>query len=95
MNKPYQPQRRTVLKRIVQYSALGLFTLLSPFAGSLVQSTQAQTNAKVINLAYQSSGDLVKSKKAVEPRFQALGVTVNWVGPFAAGPQLIDALNAG
>ncbi|MEH2412657.1 aliphatic sulfonate ABC transporter substrate-binding protein [Nostoc sp.] len=99
MNKPFQPQRRTVLKRIIQYSALGMFALLSPFVGSLVQSTQAQTksefNAKVINLAYQSSGDIVKARKVVEPRFKALGVTVNWVGPFAAGPQLIEALNAG
>ncbi|MBN3950416.1 MAG: aliphatic sulfonate ABC transporter substrate-binding protein [Nostoc sp. NMS7] len=95
MNKPFQPQRRTVLKRIVQYSALGLVALLSPFAGSVMQSTQAQTNAKVINLAYQSSGDIVKASKLVEPRLKALGVTVNWVGPFAAGPQLIDALNAG
>ncbi|MEH2091268.1 aliphatic sulfonate ABC transporter substrate-binding protein [Nostoc sp.] len=94
MNKSFQPQRRTVLKRVVQYSALGLFTLLSPLAGSLMQTTQAQT-AKVINLAYQSSGDIVKSKKAVEPRFKALGITVNWVGPFAAGPQLIKALNEG
>ncbi|MHC5722258.1 MAG: sulfonate ABC transporter substrate-binding protein, partial [Nostoc sp.] len=80
---------------MVQYSALGLFALLSPIVGSLVQSTQAQTNAKVINLAYQSSGDIVKVRKIVEPRFKALGVTVNWVGPFAAGPQLIAALNAG
>ncbi|MEH2375511.1 aliphatic sulfonate ABC transporter substrate-binding protein [Nostoc sp.] len=95
MNKPFKPKRRTVLKRIVQYSALGLFALLSPFVGSLVQSTQAQTNVKVINLAYQSSGDIVKVRKVVEPRFKALGVTVNWVGPFAAGPQLIEALNAG
>ncbi|HYX13389.1 MAG TPA: aliphatic sulfonate ABC transporter substrate-binding protein [Nostoc sp.] len=94
MIKPFQPQRRTVLKRIVQYSVLGLFTLSSSLVGSLVQSTQAQT-AKVINLAYQSSGDIVKSKKTVEPRFKALGVTVNWVGPFAAGPQLIKALNEG
>ncbi|WP_323808724.1 ABC transporter substrate-binding protein [Nostoc sphaeroides] len=94
MIKPSQPQRRTVLKRIVQYSVLGLFTLSSSLVGSLVQSTQAQT-AKVINLAYQSSGDIVKSKKSVEPLFQKLGVTVNWVGPFAAGPQLIKALNEG
>ncbi|MDZ8032396.1 MAG: aliphatic sulfonate ABC transporter substrate-binding protein [Nostoc sp. DedQUE08] len=94
MNKSFQPQRRTVLKRVVQYSALGLFTLLSPLAGSLIQTTQA-VPAKVINLAYQSSGDIVKSKKAVEPRFKALGITVNWVGPFAAGPQLIKALNEG
>jgi len=95
MNKLFQPQRRTALKRIVQYSALGLLALLSPFAGSLMQSTQAQTNDKVINLGYQSSGDIVKARKTVEPRLKALGVTVNWVGPFAAGPQLIEALNAG
>ncbi|MEH2404678.1 aliphatic sulfonate ABC transporter substrate-binding protein [Nostoc sp.] len=94
MIKPFQPQRRTVLKRIVQYSVLGLFTLSSSLVGSLVQSTQAQT-AKVINLAYQSSGDIVKSKKTVEPLFKKLGVTVNWVGPFAAGPQLIKALDEG
>ena len=94
MSKPFQPQRRTVLKRIVQYSVLGLFTLSSSLMGSLVQSTQAQT-AKVINLGYQTSGDIVKSKKAVEPLFKALGVTVNWVGPFAAGPQLIKALDEG
>ena len=94
MNKSFQPQRRTVLKRVVQYSVLGLFTLSSSLMGSLVQSTQAQT-AKVINLAYQASGDIVKSKKVVEPRFKALGITVNWVGPFAAGPQLIKALNEG
>ena len=94
MIKPFQPQRRTVLKRIVQYSVLGLFTLSSSLVGSLVQSTQAQTG-KVINLGYQTSGDIVKSKKAVEPLFKALGVTVNWVGPFAAGPQLIKALDEG
>ncbi|MGV0103215.1 aliphatic sulfonate ABC transporter substrate-binding protein [Nostoc sp. DSM 114160] len=96
MNKSFQPQRRTVLKRVVQYSLLGLFTLSSSLVGSLMQTTQAQT-ATVINLGYQSSGDPVKSKKVVELRFKALypNVKVNWVGPFAAGPQLIKALNEG
>ncbi|MEH2462742.1 aliphatic sulfonate ABC transporter substrate-binding protein [Nostoc sp.] len=95
MIKPFQPQRRTVLKRIVQYSVLGLFTLSSSLVGSFVQrSTQAQT-ATVINLAYQASGDPVKSKKTVESIFQKLGIKVNWVGPFAAGPQLIKALDEG
>jgi sulfonate transport system substrate-binding protein len=37
-------------------------------------------------LAYQTSGDIVKVKKVVEPRFKELGVTVNWVGPFPADP---------
>ncbi|MEH1821741.1 MAG: aliphatic sulfonate ABC transporter substrate-binding protein [Nostoc sp.] len=99
MKIPFSPQRRTVLNRIFQYSVVGLFTLSTPLVGSLVNNTQAQTKpgftAKVINLAYQTSGDIVKVKKAVEPRFKALGVTVNWVGPFPAGPQLIEAMNAG
>jgi sulfonate transport system substrate-binding protein len=58
--------------------------------GSLLQTSQAQTkpgfSSKVINLAYQTSGDIVKVKKVVEPRFKELGVTVNWVGPFPADP---------
>lgn len=98
MKIPFIQQRRTVLKRIVQFSVLGLF-ISTPLISSLVNNAQAQKKpgftAKVINLAYQTSGDIVKVKKVVEPRFKALGVTVKWVGPFPAGPQLIGAMNAG
>ncbi|MEH1821739.1 MAG: sulfonate ABC transporter substrate-binding protein [Nostoc sp.] len=97
MDKPFQQQRRTLLKRIVQYSALGLFALSTPFVGSLVQNSQAQTrpgiNTKSVSLAYQTSGDIVKIRGAVEPRLKALGISVNWV-PFPAGPQLLEAMNA-
>ncbi|MEJ1930083.1 aliphatic sulfonate ABC transporter substrate-binding protein [Nostoc sp. NIES-2111] len=99
MKLPILQKRRTILKRIVQYSTIGLFALSTSLVGGLIQSTQAQSKpkftAKVINLAYQTSGDIVKVRKVVEPRFQALGVKVNWVGPFPAGPQLIEAMNAG
>ncbi|BAY34426.1 aliphatic sulfonates ABC transporter substrate-binding protein [Nostoc carneum NIES-2107] len=100
MKIPFLPQRRTVLKRMVQYTLAGVFALSAPLTGSLLQSSEAQTKpagfkSKVINLAYQTSGDIVKARKSVEPRFKALGVTVNWVGPFPAGPQLIEAMNAG
>jgi sulfonate transport system substrate-binding protein len=99
MKIPFLPQQRIVLNRFIQYSLLGLFTLSTPLTGSLLQASQAQTksgfSSKVINLAYQTSGDIVKVKKVVEPRFKELGVTVNWVGPFPAGPQLIEAMNAG
>ncbi|BAY66135.1 aliphatic sulfonates ABC transporter substrate-binding protein [Calothrix brevissima NIES-22] len=100
MKIPFLPQRRTTLKRIVQYTLVGFFALSAPLTGSTIQSSEAQTKtggfkSKVINLAYQTSGDIVKARKSVEPRFQALGVKVNWVGPFPAGPQLIEALNAG
>ncbi|BAY64939.1 aliphatic sulfonates ABC transporter substrate-binding protein [Calothrix brevissima NIES-22] len=97
MKIPFFSNRRTVLKRIVQFSALGLFAISTPFTGSLLQSSQAQTrpgiNTKVVNLAYQTSGDIVKIKGAVEPRLKALGISVNWV-PFPAGPQLLEAMNA-
>lgn len=99
MKMPFFLQRRRMLKRILQYSVLGLFALSTPLVGSLLQPTQAQPkpgfSAKVINVGYFAFGDLVKAKKVLEPRFQALGVKVNWVGPFPAGPQLIESLNAG
>ncbi|MUG95881.1 aliphatic sulfonate ABC transporter substrate-binding protein [Scytonema sp. UIC 10036] len=95
----FSSQRRTALKRMVQYAMVGFFTLSTSLASYQIH-VQAQTKpggfkSKVINLAYQTSGDIVKAKKVVEPRFKALGVTVNWVGPFPAGPQLIEAMNAG
>lgn len=99
MKIPFLPQQSGVLKRIVQYSILGLFALSSSLLSASSHPTQAQEkvgfSSRVINLAYQTSGDIVKVKKVVEPRFQALGVKVNWVGPFPAGPQLIEAMNAG
>ncbi|MCZ2203122.1 aliphatic sulfonate ABC transporter substrate-binding protein [Cylindrospermopsis raciborskii] len=99
MKIPFLSQRRAALKRILQYSVLGLFSLSFPLLSISLQPTQAQQksgfSSKEINLAYQTSGDIVKVKKVVEPRFQALGVKVNWIGPFPAGPQLIEAMNAG
>lgn len=99
MRIPFLAQRRTALNRLVQYTVVGLFALSTALVASFMQSTQAQTTpgfkSTVINLAYQTSGDIVKTKKVVEPRFKALGVTVNWIGPFPAGPQLIEAMNAG
>lgn len=98
MNRPFPQTRRTIFKRIVQYSAIGLFTLSAPFAGIFLQSTQAQNrpgvNTKTVSLAYQTSGDIVKIKGAVEPALKKLGISVNWV-PFPAGPQLLEAMNAG
>lgn len=98
MTTPLLSTRRLILKRIVQYSALGLFALSGSLFSVRLKPSQAQQagfSAKEINLAYQTSGDIVKVKKVVEPRFQALGVKVNWIGPFPAGPQLIEAMNAG
>ncbi|AKG21408.1 aliphatic sulfonate ABC transporter substrate-binding protein [Calothrix sp. 336/3] len=99
MKVAFLPQSHNALKQLVRYTTIGLFALSASLPSSFVQTSQAQQKpgfkSKVINLAYQTSGDIVKARKQVEPRFKALGVTVNWVGPFPAGPQLIEAMNAG
>jgi sulfonate transport system substrate-binding protein len=68
MKIAFPPQRRTALKRIAQYAIVGLFAL----SASLTQTSQAQTKpafkSKIINLAYQTSGDIVKVKEEVESR---------------------------
>jgi sulfonate transport system substrate-binding protein len=97
MKIPFLPQRRTALKRIIQYTAVGLLALSTPLTGAFLQNTQAQRpgiRTKVVNLAYQTSGDIVKARGNAEARLKALGLTVNWV-PFPAGPQLLEAANAG
>ncbi len=80
MKIPFLAQRRTVLKRFVQYSLLGLFTLSAPLIGSLLQTTQAQTksgfSSKVINLAYQTSGDIVKVKKVIPRKINVKDATL-------------------
>ncbi|MDZ8056307.1 MAG: sulfonate ABC transporter substrate-binding protein [Aulosira sp. ZfuVER01] len=50
--------------------------------------------AKTIRLGYQSAGDLVKLRGGIEKRLQPLGVSVEWA-QFAAGPQLMEAMNVG
>lgn len=47
---------------------------------------------KVVRLGYQSAGDIVKVRGALEKRLEPLGVKVEW-SQFAAGPQLLEALN--
>lgn len=49
---------------------------------------------KVIRVGYQSSGDLTKVRGVLEKRLESLGVKVEW-SQFAAGPQLMEALNVG
>lgn len=49
---------------------------------------------KVVRLGYQSAGDIVKLRGVLEKRLEPLGVKVEW-SQFAAGPQLMEALNVG
>lgn len=58
-------------------------------------SVQAEP-AKEIRIGFQKYGTLVliKARGTLEKRLAALGVTVKWQ-EFAAGPQLLEALNVG
>lgn len=51
---------------------------------------------KVVNVGFQKYGTLVliKGKGLLEEKLKPLGYTVNWA-EFAAGPQMLEALNSG
>jgi len=65
---------------------------------SPIGAAQAQqpTDTKVVRIGYQKYGtlNLLKAKGTLEPRLNEKGVTVEW-SLFPAGPQLLEALNAG
>lgn len=56
----------------------------------------AQGDAKTLRIGYQKYGTLVilKARGTLEKRLAALGAKVEWT-EFPAGPQLLEALNAG
>jgi sulfonate transport system substrate-binding protein len=56
----------------------------------------ARAEEKTIRVGYQKYGTLVllKGKGLLEPKLRALGYKVSWA-EFPAGPQLLEALNAG
>ena len=58
------------------------------------KAVSSQIKTKVVRLGYQSAGDIVKLKGVLEKRLEPLGVKVEW-SQFAAGPQLMEALNVG
>jgi sulfonate transport system substrate-binding protein len=64
------------------------------FAGT--RNAYAQSGAKTLRIGYQKYGTLVilKARGTLEKRLAASGVSVEWT-EFPAGPQLLEALNAG
>ena len=72
------------------------FTLLvATLAGGLA-AAPALAQEKVVRIGYQKYGTLIllKNKGLLEARLKPLGYTVKWA-EFPAGPQLLEALNAG
>ncbi|MFG1393004.1 sulfonate ABC transporter substrate-binding protein [Xanthobacter agilis] len=59
-------------------------------------TTPAAADDKVVRIGYQKYGTLIllKNKGLLEEKLKPLGYTVKW-SEFPAGPQLLEALNAG
>lgn len=59
-------------------------------------ATAQNTESKVVRIGYQKFGtlSLLKAKGNLEERLKGQGVSVQWT-QFPAGPQLLEALNAG
>jgi sulfonate transport system substrate-binding protein len=99
MLKPLNLSKTTLFQRFTFFLLPGLLTISATLTSCSVenQKTETQTTGiktKVVNLGYQSSGDLVKIKGVIEKRLQPLGISVNWA-QFPASPQLMEAMNVG
>ncbi len=73
------------------------FALLAAgLAGALTLAAPALAQEKVVRIGYQKYGTLIllKNKGLLEEKLKPLGYTVKWA-EFPAGPQLLEALNAG
>lgn len=84
------PTRRQALAAV-----MGAVALTGQAA--LARSAQAQSS-KVLRIAYlKAPNDLTTAKAhgSLERALQALGVRVEWAGPFAAAAPAVEALNAG
>lgn len=73
-----------------------LWLALTVIAFVFLTSIVAHAQDKVVRVGYQKYGTLVllKGKGLLEPKLAALGYRVAWA-EFPAGPQLLEALNAG
>ncbi|MCA1325483.1 sulfonate ABC transporter substrate-binding protein [Herbaspirillum sp. alder98] len=92
MNNNIKPSLRRRTLGWLGAAALGAGVL----ALGLPQAAWAQ-NAKVLRIGYQKAANtlvLLKAHGTLEKRLQPLGVEVKWA-EFAAGPQLLEALNVG
>ncbi|QLE57929.1 sulfonate ABC transporter substrate-binding protein [Nostoc sp. TCL26-01] len=88
-----------IFQRVSLFIVPGLFTLATTLTSCSVNTPTAANKTtgfttKVVRMGYQSPGDIVRLKGVIEKRLQPLGVSVEWA-QFAAGPQLMEAMNVG
>lgn len=95
--------RETTRRRLLTCAMWGGVSLaagalgVAPMQGALAQTrTQTPTRVKTLRIGYQKYGTLVllRARGILEKRLADEGVAVSWL-EFPAGPQLLEALNAG
>ena len=86
--------RRPALSRARLERQISFLMLAAVFV--FLFSIAAHAQEKTVRIGFQKYGTLVllKGKGLLEPKLQALGYKVAWA-EFPAGPQLLEALNAG
>ena len=84
----------TRITRRVFAAAVTAFTAGGLLAG--LSAAPALAQEKVVRIGYQKYGTLIllKNKGLLEDKLKPLGWSVKWA-EFPAGPQLLEALNAG
>jgi sulfonate transport system substrate-binding protein len=89
-----RPSTQTIRRRTL--GALCALTVMTTVGLSASNLAQAQSNT-VLRIGYQKAAStlvLLKAHGTLEKRLKAQGVEVKWA-EFAAGPQLLEALNVG
>ncbi|KAB8313537.1 sulfonate ABC transporter substrate-binding protein [Erwinia endophytica] len=77
-----------------KYLLSGLIT--AALLTSTIQSSQAETVPKTVNIGYQKANifALLKYRGTLDTDFKKQGIAVHWV-EFPAGPQMLEGLNVG
>ncbi|WP_375476238.1 hypothetical protein [uncultured Nostoc sp.] len=95
----FKQPRVQFFQRFSLFLLPGLLTISTTLISCSVQTPNSENQTtglktKVVRMGYQSSGDIVRLKRLIEKRLKPLGVSVGWA-QFAAGPQLMEAMNVG
>ncbi|MDZ8104154.1 MAG: sulfonate ABC transporter substrate-binding protein [Nostoc sp. DedQUE12a] len=95
----FKQPRVKIFQKFSLFVLPGLLTISTTLVSCSVETPKADNKttgiqAKVVRMGYQSSGDIVRLKGLIEKRLQPLGVSIEWA-QFAAGPQLMEAMNVG
>ncbi|MBW4687910.1 MAG: sulfonate ABC transporter substrate-binding protein [Komarekiella atlantica HA4396-MV6] len=99
MNIGFKQKKFNIFQKFSLLLVPGFLSISTTLISCSVETPTTENKSKdftatTIRMGYQSAGDLVKLRGGVEKRLQPLGVSVEWA-QFAAGPQLMEAMNVG